>query len=163
MNPDNPSETVRDILLKKHPFKEASLVNPNTPVTDPHPIIFERIDSQLIRSTVLKMNGAAGPLGLDTSAWKRMCTSFKSVSVELCDALAAVARRLSTCFVDPNGLSAFVACGLIALNKCPGVRPIGIGETVRRIIGKAIAITITNDIQEAAGPLQVCAGPYIRL
>ena len=89
LNPDNPSETVRDILLKKHPFKEASLVNPNTPVTDPHPIIFESIDSQLIRSTVLKMNGAAGPLGLDISAWKRMCTSFKSVSVELCDALAA--------------------------------------------------------------------------
>ena len=68
LNPDNPSETVHDILLKKHaqkqPLKEASLVNPNTPVTDPHSIIFERIDSQLIRSTVLKMNGAAGP-----SAW----------------------------------------------------------------------------------------------
>ena len=79
-----------------------------------------------------------------------MCTSCKSVSVDLCDALAAVARRLSTFFVDPNGLSAFVACRLIALNKCPGVRPIG--------IGKAIAITITDDIQEAAGPLQVCAG-----
>ena len=60
--------------------------------------------------------------------------------------------------VDPSGLSAFVACRLISLNKCPGVRPIGIGETVRRIIGKAIASTITEDIQEAAGPLQVCAG-----
>ena len=35
---------------------------------------------------------------------------------------------------------------------------VGIGETVRRIIGKAIASTITEDIQEAAGPLQVCAG-----
>ena len=44
------------------------------------------------------------------------------------------------------------------MDKCPGVRPIGIGETVRRIINKAIATTVTEDIQEAAGPLQVCAG-----
>ena len=162
IDPNIPSESVRDILLKKHPpkqpLKEETMVNPNTPATDPHPIIFERIDGQLIRNTVLRMDGAAGPSGLDAAAWKQLCTSFKSASTELCDTLAAVARRLSTCFVDPSGLSAFVACRLIALDKCPGVCPIGIGETVRRIIGKAIASTITEDIQEAAGPLQVCAG-----
>ena len=33
-----------------------------------------------------------------------------------------------------------------------------IGKTVQRIIGKAIAATITEDIQDSAGPLQVCAG-----
>ena len=163
IDPNTPSESVRDILLKKHPspkqpLKEETIINPSTPVTDPHPIIFERIDGQLIRNTALKMDGAAGPSGLDAAAWKRLCSSFKSASNELCDTLAAVARRLSTCFVDPSGLSAFVACRLIALDKCPGVRPIGIGEIVRRIIGKAIVTTITEDIQEAAGPLQVCAG-----
>ncbi len=161
-DPNNSSESVRDSLLKKHPpkqpYKLDTIVNPNTPVTDPHPIIFEQIDGQLIRSTVLKMDGSAGPSGLDAAAWKRLCTSFKSASSELCDSLAAVARRLSTSFVDPKGLSAFVACRLIALDKCPGVRPIGIGETARRIIGKAIAFTITEDIQNAAGPLQACAG-----
>ena len=47
---------------------------------------------------------------------------------------------------------------MIALDKCPGVRPIGIGETVRRIIGKAILTTISDEIQAAAGPLQLCAG-----
>ena len=61
------------------------------------------------------------------------------------------------CFVDPS-VSAFVACRLIALDKYPGLHPIDIEETVRRIIGKAIAITITEDIQEACGALQVCAG-----
>lgn len=161
-DPNNATESVLDSLLKKHPpkqpYKMDTIVNSNPPVTDPHPIIFERIDGQLIRSTVLKMDGAAGPSGLDVAAWKRLCTSFKAVSSELCDTLAAVARRLSTSFVDPKGLSAFVACRLIALDKCPGVRPIGIGETARRIIGKAIASTLKEDIQDAAGPLQVCAG-----
>ena len=55
---------------------------------------------------------------------------------DLCNALSAVARNLCTTFVDPGGLSAFVSCRLIALDKCPGVRPIGVGETVRRVIAR---------------------------
>ena len=53
---------------------------------------------------------------------------------------------------------ALVACRLIALNKCPGVRPIGIREVVRRILDKVILATIGKEIQDAAGALQVCAG-----
>ena len=51
-----------------------------------------------------------------------------------------------------------MACRLIPLNKRPGVRPIGICEVVRRIIGKAILTVTSNDIQLAAGTLQLCAG-----
>ena len=60
--------------------------------------------------------------------------------------------------MDPKGISAFVACRLIALDKHPGVRPIGIGETIRRIINKAIALALRDEIQDATGALQVCAG-----
>ena len=104
------------------------------------------------------MDGAAGPSGLDAASWKRLCTSFKGASTDLCESLAATARRLCSSYVDPHGLSAFVACRLIALDKCPGVRPIGIGETARRLMGKVIAKFLCDDIQEAAGPLQLCAG-----
>ena len=52
-------------------------------------------------------------------------------------------------------LYAFVACHLIALNKDPGVRPIGIGETCRRII---ILSILGQDVIEAAGPIQLCTG-----
>ena len=69
-----------------------------------------------------------------------------------------VARRICTTLVDPSGLKAFVACRLVALDKCPGVRPIGIGEVARRIIGKAIARVLSHEIQEATGPLQTCSG-----
>ena len=55
-------------------------------------------------------------------------------------------------------MSAFVACRLIPLDKCPGVRPIGIGEVPRRIISKAILWLLSSDIESAAGPLQTCAG-----
>uniref|UniRef100_A0A1X7T2A3 Reverse transcriptase domain-containing protein n=1 Tax=Amphimedon queenslandica TaxID=400682 RepID=A0A1X7T2A3_AMPQE len=40
-------------------------------------------------------------------------------------------------YVDPSGLEALLASRLIALDKNPGVRPIGIGEVCRRLIGKA--------------------------
>ena len=52
----------------------------------------------------------------------------------------------------------FVACRLIPLDKCPGVRPIGIGDVSRRIVAKAILFVIGDDIVSAAGPLQTCAG-----
>ena len=84
-----------------------------------------------------------------------MCTSYKSAYNELYQSLAATARRLCTCFVV---VSVCLACRLIALSKNPGVRPIGIGETVRRIIAKSVLSVIRGDIQDAAGTVQLCAG-----
>ena len=72
-------------------------------------------------------------------------------------ALADVGRRIATTNVNPEGLEAFVACRLIPLDKCPGVRPIGVGEVPRRIIAKAVLRVIGNDVVDAAGPFQLCA------
>ena len=104
------------------------------------------------------MDGAAGPSGLDSSAWKRLCSSFSSLSMDLCNVLAALARKLGSSYVDPVSLSPLVASRLIALDKNPGVHPIAIGEVCRRILGKAILRVIKTDIPEAAGCLQLCAG-----
>ena len=102
--------------------------------------------------------GSAGPTGLDAHAWKRMCTAFKQASWDLCSAIANVSRRICTISVDPEGTSALVACRLIPLNECPAVRPIGVGEVLRRIIGKAVMRIVGLDVVTAAGSMQVCAG-----
>ena len=39
-----------------------------------------------------------------------------------------------------------------------GVRPVGVGEVLRRIIGKVVVRAITDEVQEAVGPLQTCTG-----
>ena len=82
--------------------------------------------------------GVAGPSGIDAAGWLRLCTSFGKESTDMCNAIAAVAHRLSTDYVDPSGLQAFLVCRLIPLDKRPGVRPIGICEVLRRIIGEAV-------------------------
>ena len=59
---------------------------------------------------------------------------------------------------DPESLEAFLGCRLIPLDKNPGLRPIGIGETLRRIIGKAVMSILKKDVQIGVGNLQLCGG-----
>ena len=166
MNVNNPSQgNVRDALAHKHPVPgpitpEAVLLSNTPPIDhDPHFSIFDQLNGDLIRRVVLQSSGAAGPSGIDAYGWRRLCISFSS-SPNLCYALARVARRLCISYVDPSCISALVASRLIALDKCPGVRPIGIGETSRRIICKAILSILGNDVIGAVGPLQLCAGQF---
>ncbi|KAL5500674.1 hypothetical protein EMCRGX_G012268 [Ephydatia muelleri] len=156
------TDEVLQSLKGKHPTRKqtihTALVAPNSPPElVPHIILFDTLNAELIRKVSMKTEGAAGPSGLDATAWRHLCCSFQS-SFDLCAALASVAKRICTTFIDPKCLSAFVACWLVPLDKCPGVRPIGIGETIRRIIGKAILATIGQNIIDAAGPLQLCVG-----
>ena len=154
--------STRDVLQNKHPA--GILPDPSFLLTSSlqpdlfNPIIFENLNADSIQCAAMHTHGSAGPSGLDSFAWRRLCSSFGSVSHELCSALAAVGRRLCSSLVNPESISAFVACRLIPLNKCPGVRPVGVGEVPRCIIVKAILRTIGKDVEEAAGPLQVCAG-----
>ena len=102
--------------------------------------------------------GGHGPSGLGATEWKRLCTSYGTASNDLCSAVAAATCRLCVSYIDPSCLSAFIACRLIALDKCPGVRPIGIGETVRRIMNNTILSVLKFDILQVAGSSQLCAG-----
>ena len=158
-------KTVREILEDKHPDAnpanaDAILSAPNEelPSNDFHPILFDSITAEDIRTSALHTEGAAGPSGLDAMNWRRLCTAFGQSSNDLCCALATFARRISTTYLDPSGLMAYTACRLIPLDKCPGVRPIGIGEVCRRIIGKVIMKCAKQDLQSAVGSLQLCTG-----
>ena len=100
----------------------------------------------------------AGPSGVDAYEWRRLCTAFKGASTDLCHSLALMAQRLCTSYVDPKCVSPLLACRLIALDKSPGVRPIGIGDTARRIIAKAVLFVARPDVQDISGCLQLCGG-----
>ena len=156
-------ETVSDVLRSKHPSAQ-SLNHEALPPSDvtvpplPNSVMFDSIDADAIRHAAKGTTGAAGPSGLDAHNWRRICCTFKDASDDLCHALALVARRLCTQVVDHSILAPLLACRLIALDKNPGVCPIGMCEVPRRIISKAILYVIKGDIQEAAGATQLCGG-----
>ena len=52
-----------------------------------------------------------------------------------------------------------MACRLVALDKRPGVRPVGIGETLCRALAKLVMRAAGEQAKTACGNLQLCAGP----
>ncbi len=84
--------------------------------------------------------------------------SYGNASSILAQAVANITKRICTEKINPTYLKEILASRLIPLDKCPGVRPIGIGEVLRRIMTKAAISVIRNDIMYACGTLQTCSG-----
>ncbi len=123
--------------------------------------VWEKIDGQMIRQIAMNSKGAGGWSGVDSDDLRPLFCSknFGQAADDLCDSLAEMTKRLCRCYVDPEALSSFLACRLVPLEKGENdVRPIGIGETLRRMVGKAAVKAIRSDIRASCGSLQVCAG-----
>ena len=113
----------------------------------------------MVREAIKKTHGSAGPSGLDADGWRRILLSanFGTSGEDLRKAIADMTKRLCRDKTAKH-LEAFLACRLIPLNKEPGVRPIGIGEVLRRVIGKVVMKLLKKDVLKATGSLQLCAG-----
>ena len=119
-------------------------------------------DSEITGSHILtiahQLQGGAGPGGCDASHWRDVLLRYGTSSTRLRDSVAGLCRHLCNSIVPWDSIRALVASRLIALDKCPGVRPIGIGETLRRIIGKAVCLATRLDAALVCGSDQLCAG-----
>ena len=84
---------------------------------------------------------------------------LKKSSRKLCEVLATMTNILCSTYIDPSTIEPLLASRLIPLDKDGGaVRPIGVGEVMRRIIGKCVMNVVKTDVTEASGSLQLCAG-----
>ena len=148
-------------MYDKHPAltpaESAALITGEIP-QDIDPIFFAAIDGELIRKNTIRTSGSAGVSQQENNLWHKMVSNHKESSVALTNAIASVARRLSTEFVDTSALEALLANRGVAIDKCPDLRPVGVGEMVRRIIGKSVMAVTGSKVQEAVGALQLCSG-----
>ena len=163
----NLTQAVIDELKKKHP--EASPEYPEVMLDVkselPDHVIYESIDADLIQKVAKDLDGAGGPTKISAYIFKHMiCSKFHSTeSDKLAQTVADLTKKLCTEPVPSNYLKEFLAGRLIPLDKDPGsivpaIRPIGIGEVIRRVVAKAITRLLKFDIQMAAGSLQTCSG-----
>ena len=118
---------------------------------------YEEINGALIYKIAREIKVAAGPSNLDANWLHRILTSSLSGdnSQGLCNAVPLMAKKLCSkryCGND-GSLEALLACKHTPLDKNPGVRPIGIGEVIRRILGRAVVRTFRKNILENAGDL----------
>ena len=154
-------ELLNDLKMK-HPAPAP--IQPNILLNGPLEQVptnyFDSIDEATIRKASKMTNGATGPSQFDADQYRRILCSktFKTEGKDLREQIAILARNVASNLIDPDIVDSYVACRLIPLNKNPGVRPIGIGEILRRIVGKAICRVLNPEIQETAGPLQASTG-----
>ena len=156
------SESVIAGLNQKHPAPapvqdDALLFRPINKIPAN---FFDSIDEQSITKAAQLTKGGAGPSHLDAKQYRHILLSnkYKSENKRLREQIAKLARKLATTILDPTTLEALVCCRLVPLDKCPGIRPIGIGEVLRRIIGKTIGWSLKTDLMESVGPLQAAGG-----
>ena len=158
------TDDVMKQLKEKHPDPQSAKLGSILfgPIEDVMPeAVYLQINGEMIRETALRTKGAGGPCGVDANGFRRIlaCKSFKQSSSKLCDALAQMTKIMCTQYIDPTTIEPLMASRLIPLDKGEGaVRPIGVGEVLRRILAKCVMNVAKEDVAHASGSLQLCAG-----
>ena len=151
-------KTVFDLLKEKHP--PPSLLNERAclPCDDLPPLIDVDVTGSHVERVARMIRGGAGPGGSSAIQWQGFLLRYGAHSERLRDSMAELARHLANSIIDWTDIRALMASRLIALDKCPGIRPIGIGEEPRRILGKVLALATRFEVEEACGVSQLCSG-----
>ena len=156
------------LLEQKHPEGKPA-VGMETIIKDPleriHAIAFNEINEDIILKAASITKGGSGPSGMDAEGWRRILTSsqYGTATSDLRKIFADVIKKLCIEKITPTSndstsIDAFLACRLIPLSKNPGLRPIGVGEVLRRIAGKVVMTVAKNHVTNSTGSIQVFAG-----
>ena len=106
---------------------------------------------------VSKLSGAEGALGAEVIELRNCILCFRCVLEDL----SVVVTIFSGCMANSStpwaAYCALMACCLVALNKRTGVRPVGIGETLRRDLAKFVIREAGYQANTACENLQLYA------
>ncbi|CAM9779109.1 unnamed protein product, partial [Heterosigma akashiwo] len=97
------------------------------------------ITAEVIERVAHAVKGSAGVSGTDSVVWKSLLLGYGNASGRLREAVASLATKMSNEVLEWSDLSALLVRRGIMLDKKPGLRPIGIGEVLQRILAKAVA------------------------
>jgi hypothetical protein len=124
----------------------------------PEPVSVE-ITGDVIEDVTSRLSGDTGPGGTDATDLKNWFLRFGADSEFLRDSLAGLAKWLANEHPPWAAYSALMACRLVALDKSPGGRPVGIGEVYRRLMAKCLLKVVGHQATDAAVNLNLCARP----
>ena len=159
----NPDKTVRQVLEEKHPaLRVPDLAAPDCPCFEPYQTVPKAIPVSCSGDAVSKiaphLSGGAGPSGVDAVALRYWLTRFERASGELRSEMALWQDWLANLSPPWAAYRALMARRLVALDKKPGVRPVGIGEIFQRLLAKLVIADAGDQAKLACGSKQLCAG-----
>ncbi|KAF6209915.1 hypothetical protein GE061_015669 [Apolygus lucorum] len=158
---DSSSRTVMDELKDKHP----SPINPDAQCYELPTGMHEMpslqqvlVTAEHVENVARSLHGGGGPGGSSSEQWMDYLLRYGRASLRLRNAVGALASKLANEEVARDTIKALVASRLVALDKSPGVRPVGVGECLRRILGKCMALVTGEDVMMACGARQLAGG-----
>ena len=156
-------ERVLNVLQSKHPDRripdlghEDNLAFEEYPrVPEPVPV---QCDPFEIKKIARKLNGAAGVDSVDAAQAKVYLTGYRRASAELREVMVDWAEWLANDMPDWAAYRGLTTRRLLALDKEPGTRPVGIGSIWLRYIAKLLLAETAAEAKAECGSLQLCAG-----
>ena len=130
-------EPVMEVLRTKNPDarppSEASLyASPDNPLE----MVPVDITDDMVSAVAGRLLGGAGPGGSDLVSLQNWLLRFGAASGELRLIVEEVGEWLRNGWSPWAAYRAMMSGWLIALDKSPGIRPVGIGETWQRLLAK---------------------------
>ena len=151
-------DPVADVLRSKHPEART----PDAAELEAYDEVPDFVDLDITPTVVEKvarrLSGSAGPGGTDSIALQHWLLRFGESSKRLRAVVAEFAGWMANDSPPWAAYRALMANRLVALDKCPGVRPVGIGEIFRRLLAKCVRHEAGAEATGACGIDQLCSG-----
>lgn len=155
---------VVDVLREKHPaLRDVDLNRRNDGgAFEPYEELPETLPVEVTAETIEKvahrLKGSAGPSGFDAVDLKHCLLRFGEESTALREEMASFTLWMANGSPPWAAYRALMANRLVALDKDPGVRPVGIGEIFRRLMAKVVIRVVGPQATMACGNYNLCAG-----
>ena len=149
-----PGHSELDTLREKHPAPGAAVESAFL-LCDVLPLLTDLdITAEYVEHGANQIQGSAGPSGSAALQWRGIYFSMVfQVHVYGMQLLRWPIIWLMNLLIGRLYVPcpALMASHLIALDKCPGVHPIGIGDALCGVLYKVVALATCSDLEEACG------------
>ena len=148
-----------EVLHTKHPkARPLSAACLDAYPNNPPEMVPVDITDDVVSAVAGHLLGGAGPGGTDSVSLQHCLLRFGSASGKLRQIVAEFGEWLSNGRSPSAAYQAMMSGRFIALDKSPGIRPVGIGETWCRLLAKCLLQVMGQEAKAACGTEQLAGG-----
>ena len=117
-----------------------------------------KITDVTVATVARQLSGSAGPGEVESISLQHWLLRFGVASLGLQHIFGEFGDWMANGRPPWEAYRALMLGRFIGLDKCPGVRPVGVGKTWRRMLTKYVLVVTREEAKEACGTEQICGG-----